>query len=274
VPKYLTIFIALLPFLAFGADSVGTNHLYIAATGQYNINKWNVYNSIEQPNLIKAKNTFGQSVSLGYSRVTKYGLIIMVGAGLCTRDHDIYIVKSIQDYDPASLTDDNVGTKLKFKMKSIDPEVMIGYRKAINNDYALIFKTGLIQKRFLTAERRGEAVISIYPTSNNTYTSKIMYIYEVLMGKPSQTFGVVDEIVYNSLIPQFSMGVECKYNYRYIKYFSIDLDMILMKPLIRAHIQEVEVVSGNNVNTSSVSLSNYIDRFASIGLKVSLGLWK
>ena len=272
--RFISLLFALLPLFTFGADSTGTNHLYIAAMGQYNLNKWNVYNSSEYPNLMQTKNTIGSIVSLGYRRVTKYGLIIMLGVGLCTREHDISIVKNMQDYDPTSLTDDNVNTKLKFKMRSIDPEMMIGYRKAFNKKYELNFKTGVVQKRFLNSYRRREAVTSTYTNSNNTYINRTIYTYETFIGKPIVPNVGLEKIISYTLLPQFSIGTEYKYDLRYIKYISIDLNIIVMKPLFRTHFQEAEVISRNNLNTTTVSKSNYIDRFASIGLRVNMGLWK
>lgn len=272
--KYITLLFIVLPFLTFGADTVGTNHLYVAAIGQYNLNKWNVYNSSEYPNLMQTKNTIGSSVSLGYRRVTKYGLIIILGVGLCTREHDISIAKSIQDYDPTSFTNYNVNTKLKFKMRSIDPEMMIGYRKVFNKKYELNFKTGVVQKRFLNSYRRREAVTSTYTNTNNTFINKTIYTYETFIGKPMVPNGGLEKIISYTLLPQFSIGTEYILYFKYNKYLSIDLNIIVMKPLFRTHFQEAEVISRNNLNTTTVSKSNYIDRFASIGLKVSMGLWK
>jgi hypothetical protein len=272
--RFISLLFALLPLFTLGADTVGTNHLYVAAIGQYNLNKWNVYNSSEQPNLMQSQNTIGNSISLGYRRVTKYGLIIMVGVGFSTKHHDISLQKNIQDYDPSSLINQNVNTQLKIRIQSIDPEFMIGYRKVINKKQALIFKTGVVQKRFLTSERQSKSISSIYPISNNNYRFNRMYSYDIYMGMPPKTYGTLDKIISNPLLFQFSFGVESKCNYKYIKYLSVDMDMIFIKPIIYGNLQEVQVFSDNNVNTSSVSTSNYIDRFASIGLRVSMGLWK
>jgi hypothetical protein len=267
--KYATFLIFLFPFLALGADSTGTNHLFIAATGQYNLNKWNVYNSSQQPNLLQANNTLGQNFSVGYRRVTKYGLMIMVGIGLSTREHDITIQKNLKDYDPAYSSNRPLEINLKFKIRSIDPEVMIGYRKDIGNKNALSIKAGVIQKRFINDQKGGTNFYSTSPLSNN-----YMLTYDMEIGKPTTPNIWLEKLYYYNLLPQFSIGFEHNYNKKYFKYLSVEMNMILMKPLYRTHSQEVEVVSVNNVNTTSVSASNYIDYFASVGLRVSMGLWK
>ena len=269
ISKYVTLFIVLLPFLAFGADSTGTNHFFIAATGQYNLNKSNVYNSSLQPNLLQANNTVGHSFSVGYRRVTKDGLIIMVGIGLSTREHDITIQKNLHDYDPAYYTNKTFERKLKFKMQSIDPEVMIGYRKAMGNNNALTIKAGVIQKRFITDEKGGTSFYSSSQLSNG-----YMLRYNIEIGKPTTPNVWLEKLYYYSLLPQFSIGFEHNYNKKFFKYLSVEINTILMKPLYRTHSQELEVISVDNVTTTTVTTSNYIDHFASVGLKVSMGLWK
>lgn len=269
ISKYITLFIVLLPLLTLGADSTGTNHLFVSAMGQYNLNKWNVYNSSQQPNLLKANNTIGHSFSVGYRRVTKYGLIIMVGIGWSTREHDITIQKNLHDYDPAYYTNKTFERKLKFKMQSIDPEVMIGYRKAKGNNNALTIKAGVIQKRFTTDEKGGPIFYSSSQLSNG-----YMLRYDMEIGKPTTPNIWLEKLYYYSLLPQFSMGFEHNYNKKYFKYLSVEMNMILMKPLYLTHSQEVEVISVDNVATTTVTTSTYIDHFASVGLKVSMGLWK
>jgi hypothetical protein len=68
--------------------------------------------------------------------------------------------------------------------------------------------------------------------------------------------------------------IKHNYNKKYFKYLSVEMNMILMKPLYLTHSQEVEVISVDNVATTTVTTSTYIDHFASVGLKVSMGLWK
>lgn len=272
--NYLFVFIVALPLVAFGSDSTMCNRLYISGMAQYNFNKWNVDNSSDLPNLIQAKNTIGQSVSIGYMRITKYGLIMMVGVGVSQRDHDISITRNTKEYDPTSITNETISTILKLRMQSIDPELMIGYSKSINKNHSLTFKAGVVQKRFTTKERSGAGLLYFYPDTGNVYTGEFIYLYEVNIGKPSRPNGGLEKVISYNLLPQFALGIERSYNKRYIKYLSVDLNMILLKQLFRAHSQEVEVLSGKNKGSTTPSVSTYIDRFASVGLKVGIGFWR
>ncbi|MBL7692463.1 MAG: hypothetical protein JNM41_12785 [Flavipsychrobacter sp.] len=271
---YFIVLIAALPLFVFGIDTTKSNHLYVSGMAQYNFNKWNVNNSSDLPNLIQAKNSIGQSVSIGYRRITKYGLIMMVGVGVSRREHDISIVRNIKEFDPASITNEIITTNLKLEMQSIDPELMLGYSKSINKNHSITFKAGVVQKRFVTKERSGAGVLYFFPDTGNVYTGEFIYLYEVNIGKPSRPNGGFEKVISYNLLPQFAIGIERSYNKQYIKYLSVDLNMILLKQLFRAHFQEVEVLAGKNKNSTTPSVSTYIDRFASVGLKVSIGFWR
>lgn len=267
--------LVLLPLVSFGSDSTGSNHLFISGIGQYYFNKLNINNSTVEPNLIQAKNTIGQSVCVGYRRTTKYGLIMTIGVGMSWKKHTISIVKNLYDFGPPNLSNTTLNTDLQFNLKSIDPEVMIGYRTTIKNNFAFVARAGLLQKRYVNEIRENAAIASFYPDSNNIYTGVIVYSYDVLMGKESSySKGYASKVIAYSLLPQFSIGVESKLENGYTKYISAELNVILTNPIWLADFQRVEAMSYKYLNSATPSVSTYIERFASVAIRVNVGLWK
>lgn len=257
------------------ADTCGLNRLYVAYTPQFDINRLNIKNNSIEPDIIHARNTLGQYASLGLERITRYGLIIRAGVGLCKRVHDISIVKDFHNYDPDATLDFVKTYPIRISINSIDPELMLGYHRRLINNWAIVGQVGMQQKRYdAVVHNRQDPLVSYYNNKSELQLTE-PFFYEVWMGNPPPPIpsgGWFDVLFAHVLIFKCYCGLEYAFPRGVVKYLSIGLE-VTSTGAWNSNSQEMEVTSDKH-RDADINTSFYIDRAVSLGLRVSAGFWR
>ena len=258
---------------AFGGDTVGRNYVYVSGVQQLYFNKVSIYNSREEPGLLHTKNTFGSYSVIGFQRVTRGGLIMRIGLGVSQRSHNISLIKQLQDADPAApFQKDN--TSIKLSIRSVDPEIMLGYQKRLSTRLSINAMAGFQQKRYSKVIEEYGSVYSSYSDPGNNITFVELYNYSIVMGRNKYaSYRNIWWLINHVALAKLSVGMQYSYKKSFVKFLSLDIESTLRLDSWLSTQQAVYVASRVYSQGRYVD-ATYDDRFFSIGIRAGIGLWK
>lgn len=270
--KDLILFVLLilgLSFVTFCKDTTDQNRLYFSGIGQYYPNKINVHNNANEPDLIQAKNTFGYSAFVEYQRIMASGLTLNIGVGISEKTHDISIVKDLRSYGSANLPPFDIHN-IKIKLRSIDPEIMLGYCRPTKKGYTFFAKIGMQQKRFNDRVFENVPMFKLYKVAPQFYQGALMYSYETYLGRVLEAdVDTKSKILLHPTVLRFSIGGEWGQSFYVVRSVYVGLESAIR--IFNSIPQNIVVYSYDGLN-GNPSKSKYIDDMASIGLKVGVNV--
>lgn len=200
------------------------NRLLASFGPQYYFNQYNPMEYTGTTNiatLLKTKNTTCTYLRLGYERTTRYGLTF--GAGLVggSYKYDFTVYRDFSDFDPRAtralkgvIYDTNI-TATKWY---IAPEITVGYRYRLNDNWTLSAKAGaFIKYRLTNKEMLPPTAVLLalnYPTDDGAI---------LIRARDVMSYNIFDHIT-NTKVAHLYLGAEHTINYRYFHHFTFGLD--------------------------------------------------
>jgi hypothetical protein len=292
------LFIFLFTSICVKAQKKGTSQLYLGTARQQYFDKGGVKNDNILPNdNIRPNNPFAQNYSLEYRRTTRSGWIY--GGGLQTgkRKYDVGIYYDLANFDPrakVSLANAIYQRRIIAKVRYWEPRFFTGYRYPLNSKWAIIAMGGLSFRIFTSGEEeRNRTKIIEYKLDNMnaTWTTDLIQddyffgSFPAKFGSPGARFlgAIASYNIYTSA--DFYFGIQRKLNYNWLKTieFGFEIDRRVTSksrkssehastksPEMRVYLKPEYSIKDETL----FSKDKFYDRNVSLGIRLSLGLWK
>lgn len=119
-----------------------TNRIIVSYTQKYYFNKLNLDNDEQTSSNITTKNLSAPAIGLDFERTTKHNIIFDIGLDYGIQTHDLYENCDLSNFDADApmLKDVTWSNNIRVTTHYISPRILIGYKKQLSKDFALIGK--------------------------------------------------------------------------------------------------------------------------------------
>jgi hypothetical protein len=215
------------------------------------------------------------AVGIEYERVTRHHFIFDIGLEYGITRHKVNVVQDFSDFDTAAsnLSDYSFDRKLDLKFHYLSPRLLIGYQYPITHDWSLVGKVGLSVSLFLDGYNGPSQPYVIDYTRDNGTAVNATFMSETISIGDSKNHGGSRFFSFPLHTYECYIGVEHSVKRRWIKKLAIGLEGTRA---IRWNDPPgiIQISSLGNVYNSQDNIDSYRDRNFSLGLRLSLGLWK
>ena len=288
------LFIFLFTSIYVKAQKKGTSQLYLGTARQQYFDNGGVNNDNILPNdNIRPNNPFAQNYSIEYRRTTRSGWIY--GGGLQTgmRKYDIGIYRNLSNFDPQakeSLAGAIYQRRIIANVRYFEPRIFTGYHYPLNAKWAVSVMAGM-SFRFFTSgvEEYNRTKFISYKLDNSNITIETPFIQEDYDFGRSPLGYVGGKLFKRNYITEHAfnvdlyIGIQRKVNYKWLKTIEVGLeadhridnkswktlDNIPTSAMLVWLRPDISVTDENNF-----SKDQFYDRNISLGIRLSLGLWK
>jgi hypothetical protein len=278
--KSFFVLIIFFPLGIFAQNREGYSVLQLTGTPQYFLNKkFNIDDNVLLPNPLSTTDQVSGYFGIAYERVTHYGLIYNAGIVYGVQKHDIKIFRDLSDFDPDatySLHGLTFTKMLRARLPFVAPRIEIGYRYAVSNKTAVVFKASALIKLFLSHGIRGgfqEDVTYQLDTNAAVSRSTVFQAYSIRIGddKKNPSTSEFDGKLH---VVGLYLGVERNVKIKWMR--TVFAGFEINRALRWNSSNFMSIVSKPNWLSGQESFVNqqYYDRNISIGLRVGVGLWK
>jgi len=282
VRKVIFLFIILLPLFALAQKKKGYSRIYASGAVQYYYDQGSVkYNGINPDNHIHAKNTIGYDYGLQYERITRYGLSLSFGLQYGVRPYNISVSQDMSGFDPnavSGLKGAKFTNTTQLSVNYLSYRLMVGYRKQLNKSIAVTAKVGVALKNFYDGIWENRAYFIRYiDDSGVRVTAQFAEIEkEIGRDKSFKKSGVIGRNRFPKGVYTYELyiGIEKQINKAIIKNMSIGIEAN-RNWWLWLNDGEITVRSSPTINSrTDLGYDSFYDRNISIGLRLSVGLWK
>lgn len=254
----------------------GKSRVIVSATPQWYLNKGGVHNDGIEPDVISSKNTAGYLVSIGYERVTRYGLIINAGLHYGRQSHDVDVsYQSFSFFD--SINHEYLDT-LRYKSNYsgnvgyLGFNFMLGYQwqmlGIMDKRWKMEAKLGFSSRILITDSYTDKATALVYPRSDTmTYILPFTDATALFGNTPtsdSRTY-YFNADLYLGLKKEFEKGI--------LKNISLGIWATHSGWYGRRGATGFVSVRTQNFARQYISFDEYRSQDFSLGLRMAVGLW-
>lgn len=224
-------------------------------------------------------NTTARAFAIELEHGFKKGITITGGLQYGNQNHDVDIERDLSDFDSdARQTLKGVVWRDAVVVSTtyIAPRILIGYRKKLNEKWALAVKAGVEMKMFYNGVQRGDqpTYITYFPDGDTLNGRMAGFISKnILLGKaPNSTM----RFPAKTHTFEFYIGTEYSFKKGFIKNFSVGIEANRCWRWNQDGdgIYIYSMKSWQEFQQEKASYDKYLNRNVSIGLRLAVGLWK
>ncbi len=268
---------------AYGRIKGGSIAINLSHTTQYYFETGNVKFDAQLPQKhLYANNTYGQSIAVQIERVTRDGLILSLGLGYGVRRYDIDYKKDFTNFDPDAV--DNLKQKtfsqnFSETVNYLKPRLMVGYQCSVGRNWIAGFKAGLSEMLFFDGIWDNYSANTQYETDDGSISKNVQFMYaERYFGRQDVIKGS-GKLLQVKLFPQkillyeFYAGISREFDKPWIRNVSIGIEGT-RGVRMWDNIAAMSVQSSQTIDKGLESEEVYLDRNISLGVRLSVGIWR
>jgi len=257
-------------FTCFAQNKMG--HSYIQPSigvVQYFDNGGILYDRMPPSDYLKANNTNGYNFGLQFERRTRSNLLLSADVQYGRRKYDVQIAQNMTGYDPVAVIDlSNLYYResITASVNYLSFRIMGGRYFAVNNKWGIAAKAGISVRGFLSGDHRVTGGFIDYQLDNGitSATSQVSVIKRQFgLGGTSNTLAPVEIYIGlqrtfdSSVVKNISFGIEANRN------------------VFKGQNPELVVHSTTEIYGPPIgSKDEFTDRNFSLGIRLSVGLWR
>ncbi len=277
VRKNLFLIIILFPLVASAQKKKGYSRIYASGAVQYYYDQASVkYNGIPPGNLIRAKNTIGYDCGLQYERITRYGLSLSFGMQYGVRRYDVSVYQDMSVFDPnavSGLKGAIFTNSTKLSVSYLGYRLMVGYRRQLNKSIAVTVKAGVALKNFYDGIWEDRTYFIRYVDDSGVYVTAQFADIEKNIGRDNSVKRKRLNFPNGPGTFELYIGAEREINGTIIKRISIGIEAN-RNWWLWLNDGEMTVSSSQTLGQFYSVRGHFYDRNISIGLRLSVGLWR